>query len=1288
MNLNIVHWNCRSIKNKKSTFLPDLINKHNVDILCLSETHLLPTDSWSYPTFNFISKPRMTALGGGVGFLLAYHLKFVSLDPFHQIFLNLCNQNNVEISIIKVFIEHDSIDHIIIVTVYSPPRPKSARHTSNTFWNQFFSYVDQFNNLIVCGDFNAKNDLWNSTGDHDKEGDKIVNALINSNLSCLNNGEITFGKNVSSLGSTLDLTFISPSLSSKCQWNVIDDKFDSDHFPISLSFNKILRPYVVCRPQIYLKKVDWTLFKLKCENSVISISPDSSTESAYNDLIDEIKSALLESGAEFRDKKNVKKSTFCFWWSVKCDQLILEKKQAFTQYKNNPSAANLISFQNICKDVKKKLRKLKDDAYKSFVSSLNRTSDMAATWKIIKNIKNKKNRVESPCVSNFPSFEKAANKFEKITDQSLNISCDSTLDQPFIDNFFSSDINFLFKDFLSSDEVQSESMLTKEISREEYLSSLNSTKVKTAPGPDLITNEILLKLPDRIHNLLLVVFNKILIKGDIPSAWREYFAVFIPKANGEDVRPIALSSCVQKLFEKIICRRLNWWSENENIVPISQTGFRKLKCVTDAVGTLVTDIKSGFNKKKFTGCVFLDIEGAFDNVDIFLLSKLLLRLKFPMSFVKLIFNLMRMRKMLGYNDGKLIGTGFACKGVPQGSGFSPDIFNIYSSKVSSVIPEHSNSISYADDHVIYSTSDNLPELFSNLNESVNLVHRHFNSLNLNLAPTKSNAIIFSKKSTSDDIKKLNLKLSCNNENISIVEKTKYLGIILDSKLNWSAHIKYINQNARKALNVMKALSGFTWGAHPSVLLAVYKGLIRSNLDWGSQLFDGAYCTLSLLDKTQFAAIRCILGLMCSTPTNVLLDLIGEPPLECRRRFLRDKHVAKISAFKHHPLKNAIDSYISSSSAGSLQLEKKSLVSSAIDNNDLLRDIIKFNRPGSLNFCFEVRFFDCSNLIDLSTGSLLRESDNPNNYLNDLIEKEFSNFVKIYTDGSRSLDPSTHAPYTTGFALVAPQNNYCYKAKINPNFSIMYAEACAILYAIKYILNNHFENSIIFSDSKSTLINLSSCDKKGNLSTIIYLIKILLLEARSKNYVIKMMWIPSHVGILGNESADKLAKESLKLEEIFLKKIYFENTFPLLKSNMFNLGKSILSDQSLVKGKTYFQLKFPKNILNKPWWVKFNLDRKCISIISRIRSGHVRTNSHLFDKNIIESPLCDCGIIQDLNHVVFSCPLRDNHYADNLMIGLWKSSSDYSNDVREISFSGAVDQYRLLAGHIKKFNIDI
>ena len=66
--------NCRSIRNK-DPLLHDLIQRSDLDILGLVETHIRPTDtdgllnSLTPLNFNLIQKPRCTGLGGGVGFL-------------------------------------------------------------------------------------------------------------------------------------------------------------------------------------------------------------------------------------------------------------------------------------------------------------------------------------------------------------------------------------------------------------------------------------------------------------------------------------------------------------------------------------------------------------------------------------------------------------------------------------------------------------------------------------------------------------------------------------------------------------------------------------------------------------------------------------------------------------------------------------------------------------------------------------------------------------------------------------------------------------------------------------------------------------------------------------------------------------------------------------------------------------------------------------------------------------------------------------------------------------------
>lgn len=58
------------------------------------------------------------------------------------------------------------------------------------------------------------------------------------------------------------------------------------------------------------------------------------------------------------------------------------------------------------------------------------------------------------------------------------------------------------------------------------------------------------------------------------------------------------------------------------------------------------------------------------------------------------------------------------------------------------------------------------------------------------------------------------------------------------------------------------------------------------------------------------------------------------------------------------------------------------------------------------------------------------------------------------------------------------------------------------------------------------------------------------------------------------------------------------------------------------------------------WFKYfsNLNRKEITSINRILSGHVQLNDHLYKKNLIQDPSCPYGYKQQtLEHFFFECP---------------------------------------------------
>lgn len=139
----------------------------------------------------------------------------------------------------------------------------------------------------------------------------------------------------------------------------------------------------------------------------------------------------------------------------------------------------------------------------------------------------------------------------------------------------------------------------------------------SAPGSDTITYEMIGNLPDETLNCLLALYNKIFNTGKIPSAWKEAIVLPILK-QGKDpssvnsYRPIALTSCLLKVFEKMINRRLVYYLEYNGILDPCQSGFRTARSTTDNLVLLESYIRNAFVHNQYCLSVFFDLEKAYD----------------------------------------------------------------------------------------------------------------------------------------------------------------------------------------------------------------------------------------------------------------------------------------------------------------------------------------------------------------------------------------------------------------------------------------------------------------------------------------------------------------------------------------------------------------------------------------------------------------------------------------------------------------------------------------------------
>ena len=86
--------------------------------------------------------------------------------------------------------------------------------------------------------------------------------------------------------------------------------------------------------------------------------------------------------------------------------------------------------------------------------------------------------------------------------------------------------------------------------------------MKNAPGPDEISNEMLVHLGQNGKELLLAIINKTWETGKLPKSWKT--ATITPiqkKGKTKDKLGSSLTSCISKIAERMINARLYWWLE-------------------------------------------------------------------------------------------------------------------------------------------------------------------------------------------------------------------------------------------------------------------------------------------------------------------------------------------------------------------------------------------------------------------------------------------------------------------------------------------------------------------------------------------------------------------------------------------------------------------------------------------------------------------------------------------------------------------------------------------------------
>lgn len=1185
---NIIQWNCNGVKHYYVD-LKHIMTESSPFCICLQETHLKPGEEFHLRGYHCCTKnvqPDHRARGG-----VAIYTK--NNIPVRQLQLT----TNLQ----AVAIHLDFPFKLVICNLYLP----DFNWSKNDVQNLIRQLPTPF---LMLGDFNAHNPLWGSN--HKDIRGRILDEILNElDLVLLNTGEMTYFNARSNSFSAIDLTFCSPQVSDRLLWSTIRDYLPSDHIPIKIEISEAFIAAFSTK-KWKLEAADW--LKFKDDLPLIEYSED------VNTCANLITSAILQAAENSVPTSNgICHKPRVPWWNDDVATAIRDKKRALYRFKRHPSDANKIEFKRARAIARRTILVSKNQSWQKYVSSISTSTPTSEVWQKVRAIRGKKFPQVSPVLDvNGYITSEPQEVVEALADHFREVSSTSNYDLSFLRYKNANEVPLDFNEPETSFYNKPFLMKELDIVLEEARNS--------APGDDSIPYEMIRQLPKSYKELLLRLFNKIWLDGTYPDQWKR--AIIVPLLKeGKDpklpssYRPLSLTCCLGKIIEKMVSHRLIWYLENKSLLSESQMGFRKHRSTIDNLVHLETVIQNGFAERNHTVVIFFDLEKAFDMVWRYGILKTLykwgLRGNLPLFITSFLDNRsFRVKLASTISESRMLQNG-----IPQGSTLSVVLFAIAINNLLTDLSPNVGRMLYVDDLAVYYTAENLDDLEVTLQTAIDTLCNSNSSNGFRFSPTKTHCVHFCRLRREHRHPELHLY----DQTLEFKSQTKFLGVILDQKLYWGPHIQYITNKCKKNLNLLKCLANTRWGADREMLLRIYVTLVLSRIDYACIVYGSARKSrLKPLDSIHCSGLRLALGAFRTSPLSSLCCESGIPPLKYRRQQFLVSYGATIWAQPTHPnYKFLFDEEL----RNTYQARPTITRPVGVRLNEIMETMEEYFPPVyKIGPCEVPPWILITANIILKYDSNSREETNrqllASNFYTAL--NPFEEYHKLYTDGSK-LDQGV------GCSFFDESQTYSWSL---PNSASIYtAELYAIWQALRYTEMNTWNDTIICSDSLSALQGLSNINTDDPLiQNILALIH--WLGTLGKR--IALIWTPSHVGIRGNEIADRAAKEAAAEITINNIVIRHNDTKIYLKEKVITQWQNEWNNQIA-------KLKEIKPKVSK-WERAPSLQRREQVVLARLRIGHTNlTNIYLLTGN--QQPICQvCNAVVTVKHIILECQDYEQH----------------------------------------------
>ena len=601
------HQNIQSLsKNcgKLIAFLSSI--NHEYDIIMLTEIgknnipstlnvfRLIFSDYDSY----YVTPPSNPK--GGVAIFISARLKSKNLIIRNDLQLNMeCGCSKCEVE--SLFIDFHLDEIYTIGCIYRHPNGDTLHFTDAL--RKSLDKIKHKGSLILSGDFNIS--LTTYTNNHVK---RYIDDLAELNLIPVTTIPTRITE---STATCIDHFYLRPSkkLHNKTLKTGVLFADTSDHLPIFLIIAKInfnsserrsVRIHSETNVNKFIERVnnfDWT-----------SVTTIMDTNEAYGKFIEQYYDIYNESFplkkvsiSRNKDKK----------WMTKGLRLSIQNKNLLYRKKiRNPTTSNIDNYKSYNKLLQKCLFHAENQYYIGILQSKYDSNN--TFWKMFASIIN-------------PDKQKKKTFINKVVYNDNTYTDSKDISNAFNDHFVTVGKKLSDKVHGPSDydkymNINSiETIYLEPILQGEVIKEINFLKDNKSPGPDNIPAKIIKYSKETIAPCLRHIFNLSIQSGTYPDLLKMSKVIAIHKKkekhNPDNYRPISLLDIINKIYEKLLYKRLINFLNKKKLLFEYQFGFRQYHSCSLALTEITDNIKHNIDKNGYTVGIFLDLCKAFDTVD-------------------------------------------------------------------------------------------------------------------------------------------------------------------------------------------------------------------------------------------------------------------------------------------------------------------------------------------------------------------------------------------------------------------------------------------------------------------------------------------------------------------------------------------------------------------------------------------------------------------------------------------------------------------------------------------------